>query len=339
MSTRTPRRPATVAALAALTTAVVRRARTVRAVPPGLRTRDLWLPLGIGSRLELQVARRLFLGPTEPVEGVEVSRQDVPGGQDVLVHRPAAPTGGALLWVHGGGTVIGRPEGDADLCSRMARDLGVVVVSARYRLAPEHPFPAALDDLAAALRHLHASAAGLGVDPARVAVGGASAGGGLAAALAQRAHDEGVPVAFQLLVYPMLDDRTVLRGSPGRRGRLVWTPRSNAWAWTAYLGHPPRADEPRPYAVPARRLDLSGLPPAWIGVGDLDLFHDEDVAYARRLQSAGVPVRLHVEPAMYHAAEVELHTSAPAMRAFQQRVFDALAAGLGTGTPTATPAA
>jgi acetyl esterase/lipase len=237
--------------LAGLTAAVARRARTISAVAP-----DLWLPLSIGSRLELEAGRRTSgARVTEPVAGVTVTRSDVPGGQDVVVYEPAERTGGALLWVHGGGTVLGRPEGDSELCSRMARDLGIVVVNARYRLAPEHPFPAALDDLLAALRHLHARAADLGVDPARIAVGGASAGGGLAAAVAQRATDEGVPVAFQLLVHPMLDDRTVLRrGTPGR-GRLVWTPRSNRWAWTAYLGHEPRADEQRPYAAPARRLD------------------------------------------------------------------------------------
>ncbi|MGY1731038.1 alpha/beta hydrolase [Geodermatophilus sp. SYSU D01045] len=314
-----------------LAVALARRARTVAAVPPELRRPDLWLPLSIGSRAELRIGRRLFGSRvTEPVAGVTVTRHDVPGGQDVFVYEPVRRTGGALLWVHGGDTVIGQPEGDHDLCSRMARDLGVVVVSARYRLAPEHPFPAALDDLLAALCELHRRAADLGVDPARVAVGGASAGGGLAAALAQRAHDEGVPVAFQLLVYPMLDDRTVLRRSTAGRGKLVWTPRSNRWAWTAYLGHRPRADEPRPHAAPARRLDLSGLPPAWIGVGGLDLFHDEDVAYARRLQAAGVPVRLHVEPGMYHAAELELQTTVATMRAFQQAAFDALGAAVGT---------
>ncbi|MBM7808930.1 acetyl esterase/lipase [Geodermatophilus bullaregiensis] len=329
------RRAALAGTVALAARALARRARHVRAVPPALRTPDLWLPLSIGSGAELRIGRRLFPRPTEPVAGVEVTRHDVPGGQDVFVYEPAGrarPTG-ALLWVHGGGTVIGRPEGDHDLCSRMARDLGIVVVSARYRLAPEHPFPAALDDLTAALRRLRDEAGALGVDPARIAVGGASAGGGLAAAVVQRAHDEGVPVAFQLLVYPMLDDRTVLRRSPAGRGHLVWTPRSNAYAWTAYLGHPPRADELRPYAAPARRLDLAGLPPAWIGVGDLDLFHDEDVAYARRLEAAGVPVELHVERGMYHAAELELQATVAPMRAFQQRVFDALAAGLATTRP------
>ena len=150
----------------------------------------------------------------------------------------------------------------------------------------------------------------------------------MAAAVVQRAVDEGVPVVFQLLVYPMLDDRTVLRRDSAGRGRLVWTPRSNAFAWTSLLGSRPGDADPRPYAVPAGRKDLSGLPPAWIGVGDLDLFHDEDLEYARRLREAGVAVDVVVEPGMYHAAEIELHATVASMRAFQQAMFDALRAGL-----------
>jgi acetyl esterase/lipase len=319
-------------AVAALATAtgLLRRHRTLRAVSPDLRTPDLWLPLAVVGPTTLRLGRRLFGTPTEPVDGVTVDRHDVPGGLDVLVHRPAgrAQPSGALLWIHGGGYVLGRPEMDTELCSRMARDLGIVVVGARYRLAPERPFPAGLDDCTAALRWLHDSAGELGVEPARVAVGGASAGGGLAATLVQRAHDEDLPVAFQLLVYPMLDDRTVLRREHAGRGRLIWTPRSNAYAWTAYLGHRPGAADPRRYAVAARREDLSGLPPAWIGVGDLDLFLEEDLEYARRLEKAGVPVEVVVEPGMYHAAELELHASVPSMRAFRQAVVDAVGRGL-----------
>ena len=317
---------------AALTVGALRRRRTIVAVPPELRTPNLWLPLAVGNSLALAIGRRLFLRATEPVAGVAVARHDVPGGRDVFVYEPTGRPrpSGALLWIHGGGFILGTPEGDHELCSRIARDLGIVVVSTRYRLAPEHPFPAGLDDCVAALRWLHDSAAGLGVDGMRIAVGGGSAGGGMAAAVAQRATDEQISVAFQLLVYPMLDDRTVLRRDHGGTGRLVWTPRSNAYAWTSLLGHRPDGADPRPYAVPARREDLSGLPPAWIGVGSLDLFRDEDLAYARRLEEAGVPVAVVVEPGMYHAAELELHTTVPSMRAFQQAMFDALAAGLGS---------
>jgi acetyl esterase/lipase len=314
-------------------TALRRRHRTLSAVPSELRTRALWLPLVVDNRHTLAVGRRFFLRDTAPVDGVTVTRRDVPGGQDVFVYEPTGRVtpSAALLWIHGGGFVLGRPEADHELCSRMARDLGILVVSARYRLAPEHPFPAGLDDCTAALRWLHDSAADLGVEPGRVAVGGASAGGGMAAAVVQRAVDEGVPVRFQLLVYPMLDDRTVLRRDHAGRGRLVWTPRSNAFAWTSLLGSRPGDAEPRPYAVPARRKDLAGLPPAWIGVGDLDLFHEEDLEYARRLREAGVAVEVVVEPGMYHAAELELHATVTSMRAFQQAAFDALRAGLSAG--------
>ncbi|GLY90788.1 alpha/beta hydrolase [Actinoallomurus iriomotensis] len=316
--------------LTAAATAVARRRRTLAPVAPDLRTPGLWLPLAVGNRLAITIARRWYDRPTEPVPGVTVSRHDVPGGRDVFVYEPPERRrpGAALLWIHGGGTIIGRPEADHELCARIARDVGVVVVSTRYRLAPEHPFPAGFDDCFAALRWLHDDGAGLGVDPARVAVGGASAGGGLAAAVVQRACDEAVPVAFQLLVYPMLDDRTALRRDHQGRGDLLWTPRSNTYAWTCYLGHEPRAGEPRPYAAAARREDLTGLPPAWIGVGDLDLFYDEDVDYARRLREAGVRADLRVEPGMYHAAEVRLQATVPSMRAFQQAMFDALAGAL-----------
>jgi acetyl esterase/lipase len=316
--------------LTALSSAVLRRRATLSAVAPDLRLPALWLPLSIGSSLELAVARRMFSQDATAVDGVRVTSHDVPGGRDVFVYRPhdLQRPAGALLWIHGGGLVLGRPEADHDLCSRMARELGIVVVSARYRLAPEDPFPAGLDDCSAALRWLHEQAGVLGVDAQRVAVGGASAGGGLAAAVVQRAHDSGLPVAFQVLVYPMLDDRTALRRDLGGRGRVAWTPRSNTFAWAAYLGHRARREESRPYAAAARREELTGLPPAWIGVGDLDLFHDEDLEYARRLQEAGVAVEVLVEPGMYHGAELQLRTTVPSMRAFQQAMFDALAKGL-----------
>jgi acetyl esterase/lipase len=314
----------------ALAMALARRSRALAPVAPELRTPRLWVPLAVSGRLTLAAGRRLYPVPTRPVDGVRVTRRDVPGGVDAFVYEPADRTGttGALLWIHGGGTIIGAPEGDHELCSRIARHVGIPVVSVRYRLAPEDPFPAGLDDCSAALRWLHDEAGSSRVDPARIAVGGASAGGLLAAAVVQRAHDEGVPVAFQALVYPMLDDRTVLRPDHGGRGGLIWTPRSNRYAWTSYLGTAPGTTEPPRYAVPARREDLAGLPPAWIGVGDLDLFHDEDLEYARRLEKAGVPVTVRVEQGMYHAAEVELHATTQSMRAFQEDMFDAVAAAL-----------
>lgn len=316
-------------AVAGLGAAVLRRRRSVHAVDPELRNPMMWPPLSIGSRLELALGRRLFLPATTPVEGVDVRSYDVPGGLDVLVYDPTGRErpGAALVWIHGGGLVMGTPEVAHHTCSLMARELGILVVSVRYRLAPEHPFPAGLDDCRAALRWVVASTDRLGVDPARIAVGGDSAGGGLAAAVAQWATDEGIALALQLLVYPMLDDRTALR-ERDLRGRLVWTPRSNRWAWSAYLGHRAGGAEDRPYAVAARRADLTGLPPAWIGVGDLDLFHDEDLAYARRLEAAGVPVTLHVQPGMPHGLDLSPADPGPVTRSFLASWLGALGSGL-----------
>ncbi|MFF4402521.1 alpha/beta hydrolase [Streptomyces sp. NPDC001480] len=234
----------------------------------------------------------------------------------------------ALLWIHGGGTVMGAARQENTWCSRVADELGALVVSVDYRLAPENPYPAALDDCFGALRWLQANAAALGIDPARIAVGGESAGGGLAAAVVQRAHDSGVPVRFQLLLYPMLDDRTALRVDPPNSAIYTWTPDSNRFAWTSYLGRPPQDRDDRPYIAAARRRNLDGLPPAWIGVGDIDLFHDEDVDYARRLSEAGVACELRLESGMYHGADALLDGKAPSMTAFRTAALDALRTAL-----------
>lgn len=216
-------------------------------------------------------------------------------GVGVRLYRPtdASGAGPALLWIHGGGYVIGSAAQDDQLCRRFARELGATVASVDYRLAPENPYPVPLEDCYAALAWL----AGLpSVDPARVAIGGASAGGGLAAALALLARDRNeIPLAAQLLVYPMLDDRTVDRADLNNPGHRLWNQSSNKFGWACYL-----ADADPDVAVPARREDLSGLPPAWMGVGTLDLFHDEDLAYAERLRAAGVRCEVEVVSGAFH---------------------------------------
>jgi acetyl esterase/lipase len=218
-------------------------------------------------------------------------------GAGVRLHRPAASSepAPALLWIHGGGYVLGSAKQDDRLCRRFTRELGITVAAVEYRLAPEHPYPTALEDCYSALTWL----AGLpAVDPARVAIGGASAGGGLAAALALLARDRGeFAPALQLLTYPMLDDRTTT--STKDLNYRLWSPNSNRFGWTAYL----RGADPQ-VAVPARRDDLSGLPPAWIGVGTHDLFHDEDLAYAERLARAGVPCQVEVVPGAFHGFDL-----------------------------------
>ncbi len=322
---------------ALLGTSLARRRRALAPVAPELRNWQLLLPVELANERTLPIGRRVLGRSTACAPGVtsrEVEVTAAGGGRvRTLVYEPAGRTrpSGAVLWIHGGGYVMGTPEMSNDWCSRMATDLGVLVANVDYRLAPEHPFPGGLDDCYAVLEWLHREAEALGVDPARVAIGGGSAGGGMAASLAQMAHDRGGPaVCFQLLEYPMLDDRT---GTAGDAGRLVWTSRSNTYAWRAYLGREAAHATEQPWAVPARRADLSGLPPAWVGVGDLDLFHDEDVEYARRLREAGVPCELHVEPGMYHAADV-LALDSAAMRSFTARMIDALRAGM-AGAPSA----
>jgi len=292
----------------------------------------LYVPLSLRSDRSLRIGRRLLARVTPVADGVEVRSELVPAASGapalrlVVYERSGrARPSGALLWIHGGGLVSGVPEQDHALCSRLAAELGIVVVSVDYRLAPEHPLPAGLEDCHAALSWLHAHADGLGVDRARVSVGGGSAGGGLAACLAQMAQDRGgPPVLSQVLKYPMLDDRTALR-TGGET--LLWTRVSNCYAWSAYLGHPVGPDEPRPYASAARRADLRGLPPAWIGVGDIDLFHAECVDYASRLRASGVPCELHVVPGMYHGADVVV-PAAQSMRGFVERMTGALRSAL-----------
>ncbi|MEO1061729.1 MAG: alpha/beta hydrolase [Actinomycetota bacterium] len=240
--------------------------------------------------------------------GVAVTEMTVPehaGDGRLRVYRPlSAPTPTPVIaWIHGGGLVMGNPVDDPQL-TRMADATGATVVSVGYRLAPEHPFPAAHDDLLAAIEHLVDSPDRFGIDAGRLVVGGQSAGGGLAASMAQRLHDRGVALRGQLLVYPMLDDRTAARDDLADTEHPVWSKASNRAAWAAYLPSPPGAVDQPEHAVPSRREDLTGLAPAWIGVGTADVFHDEDLAYAERLRDAGVEATLDVVDGAVHAFEV-----------------------------------
>ncbi|MEM7339437.1 MAG: alpha/beta hydrolase [Actinomycetota bacterium] len=225
----------------------------------------------------------------------------------VKVYRPVvAPErrSGLLVWIHGGGMVLGTADYDDTRCGAMVAALGVTIVSVDYRLAPEHPYPAAVDDCMAALAWAVAEADALAVDPERIAVGGASAGGGLAAAVALRARDEGGPaLCYQHLVYPMLDDRQITPSSHAITDARVWNRTSNAAAWAVYLADLPTGSEVPPYAAPARAVDLAGLPPAFIPVGQFDLFLDENIDYATRLLQAGVPVELRVYPGAFHGSD------------------------------------
>ncbi len=295
-------------------------------VAPELRSPLLWMlspPSNMGMLPMTRFNSRLR---TPSGDGVTVTehRSSEPGVR-MLVTAPknSDQRRAAVLWIHSGGFVVGSPQFEAFVTGQIAREIGAVVVAPAYRLAPEHPFPAALDDCMAALSWVGANADAIGVDANRIAVAGASAGGGLAASMAQRCHDEGIPLAAQVLVYPMLDDRTALVPDHGPRGHFMWTPASTRFGWASYLGCRPGASGVPEYAVPARRSDLTGLAPAWIGVGDLDLLHDESVVYAERLREAGVDCELIIVPGMYHAAD-GIARNAPSMMRFRAGMLDHL---------------
>ncbi|MXX81813.1 MAG: alpha/beta hydrolase [Chloroflexi bacterium] len=231
------------------------------------------------------------------------------GAPDVMVrtYRPASlPVNApALYYIHGGGMVLGDVAGSDPYCANVADQLNVLVASVEYRLAPEHPFPAPIEDCYAGLRWFASSADEFGIDRSRIAIGGGSAGGGLAAGLALVARDRGeVEVCFQLLVFPMLDDRNVTRSSQAIVDDRVWNRAANIAGWDAYLSGNAGGDDVSPYAAPSRATDLAGLPPAYINVGTLDLFVDEDIAYAQALLAADVPVELRVYPGAFHGSNM-----------------------------------
>ena len=245
-------------------------------------------------------------------EDILVEDISIPGQADrtkirLRIYKPkssSTPTP-VLIWLHGGGYVMGKPEMDDLRCAQYVRELGIPIVSVDYRYAPKHPFPIGLEDSYSALKWVEAHSQQLGIDAKRIAIGGASAGGGLAAALIQLAYDrQEIKPIFQLLVYPMLDDRTVLRADIDDSNNFTWTQESNRFGWESYLGKKCGAEDVPAYSVPARREDLSGLPPAWIGVGTLDVFHNEDVAYAQKLKKCDVECDIHIAPDAFHGFDV-----------------------------------
>lgn len=224
-----------------------------------------------------------------------------------VIHRPVGPeVRPGYFHVHGGGYVMGAPEFTDDRDRAVVTDHGCVVISPAYRLAPETKFPGAVEDCYLALKWFHDNAEELGVDPARIIIGGESAGGGLAAALTILVRDRGeIPVAGQLLAYPMLDDRTGSTVQPHKfAGEFLWTASENRFGWSSLLPCPPGSDDVSPYAAAARADDLAGLPPTFILTGALDLFLDENMDYVKRLIHAGVPAGLNVYPGAYHAFDL-----------------------------------
>ncbi|HMF84294.1 MAG TPA: alpha/beta hydrolase [Acidimicrobiia bacterium] len=282
------------------------------------------------------------LGTLRTVSAVETPLSDAvertdsvaPGDPQVplRVHRPKGLDGvlPCVYSMHGGGYVVGTHTVDDPLFDRLCPELGFVAVSVEYRLAPETPYPGPLEDCYRGFRWVYDHATDLGIDSQRIGVMGVSAGGGLAAALCLLGRDRGeMSVAFQLLESPMLDDRQVTPSSR-RDGLPVWSRSSNSFGWKSYLGDLYGRDDVPPAAAPARATELGGLPPAFVSVGAVDGFRDEDVDYALRLNDAGVPAELHVYPGACHGF-VHLAPDAPVSRRCRDNTEDWLRRQLGAG--------
>ncbi|WNF00818.1 alpha/beta hydrolase [Streptomyces luomodiensis] len=242
----------------------------------------------------------------------DVEERTVPGPEgapdiSLLILRPTGWTGArpVVYHTHGGGLIMGNNRFGIEQVTQWALELGLVVVSVEYRLAPEHPYPAGLDDAYAGLLWTVRNAESIGGDPRRVLVAGGSAGGNLAAALALLARDrKEVELLAQVLIYPMLDDRNETVSAHQMAGRGAWDRVSNDTAWTAVLGSARRSDDVPAYASPARETDLAGLPPAFLEVGAAETFRDEVVAYAGRIWASGGEAELHVWPGAFHGFDV-----------------------------------
>ena len=295
---------------------------------PELRRIAAFLPRSAVGPRTLGVIRRLPGPPVHRRTSPAIDNESL-GPISVRVHRPALGTARphpTLLWIHGGGYVMGNAWQDDALCRFIAARLGAVVAAVDYRLAPEHAFPVPLDDCHDALLWL---AARPDVDETRVAIGGASAGGGLAAALALLARERGeVSPVLQLLSYPMLDDRTATRSDIDERHFRLWNNKANRFGWESYLGTAPGSPDVSGLAAPARHGDLSGLPRAWIGVGTLDLFYEENLAHADRLRAAGVPCDVEVVTGAFHGFD-SVRPHAPVTQQFRAAQLRSIAAAFG----------
>jgi acetyl esterase/lipase len=259
---------------------------------------------GFGRALTRSLLPMLLPKPKTPA-GITIEQVKTPGGLKLRIYTPAGQrTRAALLYIHGGGMMIGSPAMDDALLANTAAELDIVIVSPEYRLAPENPYPAPVDDCHSAWSWMQQNLSERGIDGKRIAIGGESAGGGLAAGLVLRINDEGGPQPVaQWLFCPMLDDRTALDRSLDEIDHFVWNNKMNLVGWQSYLGSSFGTDHVSAYAAPARRESLKGLPKAWIGVGDVELFFAEDKDYANKLTTAGVPCQLDIVSGAPHAFE------------------------------------
>ena len=286
----------------------------------------------LGDENMIQVMRSTpeilaMLGTELPTdERVTVKNAEVPGPSEapavpVRIYTPKASGSPlpALVYFHGGAFVIGDMYLEEQRCLRLAADGGCVVVSVDYRLAPENPFPAGVEDCYCALAWVGANVKELGVDIDRIAVGGASAGGALAAAVSQMARDRsGVPLAMQLLIYPVIDDRMETPSMKAFSATPVWNSGSNAQMWDHYLGV--KRDYVSNYAAPGRATDLADLPPAYVMTAEFDPLRDEGISYAQRLMQAGVPAELHSFAGAVHGFDLVAPDTGIARRALDEQV-------------------
>ncbi len=274
------------------------RAMLAQTFPPMSRetlpaVRASWVPPPLLSAPAPAVVVRQIPGP--------------PGAPAVAVEligaRPASAPRPAILHIHGGGMISGRARNMTSFSQTLAAEFDAVVVNVDYRLAPETPFPGPVLDNFAAFEWMVANAGELGIDPRRIAIMGESAGGGLAAMVAQMARDSGaIQPCLLVMLYPMLDDRTgSARAVPAHIGTIGWSAEANRFGWSSFLGVPAGSDSVPAGSVPARLTNLAGFPSSFIGVGTLDLFIDEDLEFGRRLIASGVPTQMHVSPGAYHA--------------------------------------
>lgn len=285
-------------------------------VDPELRGMLAMMPQEKFSRealKEIRAAMGAFGASAPVINSVTATERFVPGPEGapevrVLIYEPKTKTGDkrpGVLYIHGGGYILGAPEMLDPGCRKITSEIDGVVVSVDYRLAPEHPYPAPLEDCYAALQWFSKHTGELGVDPSNIAVVGASAGGGLTAGLCLLARDRGGPaIVFQAPLCPMLDDRNITPSSYEITDPRTWSREKNLFGWESYLGLLYGKDNVPCYAAAARAENLKGLPPTYTYVGELDLFRDETIDYCVRLLQAGVPTELHVYPGCFHAFEM-----------------------------------
>ncbi|KAF4556341.1 Alpha/beta hydrolase fold-containing protein 15 [Elsinoe fawcettii] len=281
---------------------------------------------GRRERLDAIFGPMLAALPAQPNIKQSTLTIDTPSGPlDLHVFQPSnLPSGPtpAVLLLHPGGHIALTSKVLAPGTALLAAQLNLPIYSVEYRLAPEHPYPADLDDSFSALTHLSSNATSLNIDPSKIIVYGASAGGGLAAALALRARDAALspPIKGVVLVYPMLDDR-VTTAVPAVKDKLVWTEGDQVTGWSAYLGDLYKSASVPLYAAPGRaeKGDLKGLPPHWIDVGGLELFAGEDLAYAQKLTQDGVEVEFHLLRGVPHGFDTMAPQTGVARRALEGR--------------------